>query len=142
MPNTIQLVDTTYQPLAEGKYVFTISDIVYNTNFNRVETRLTTESGRTLYYTYFLQNSDGSANDIQLGNFSRMAKAALNDKNAKSIDPDALSGKTFKAEVKYTVRPKNDNPNETVTFVNLRNYEPAVADNPAISDDELAAFLG
>lgn len=141
MPNTIQLVDTTYQPLAEGKYVFTISDIVYNTNFNRVETRLTTESGRTLYYTYFLQNNDGSANDIQLGNFSRMAKAALNDKNAKSIDPDDLAGKKFKAEVKHTVRPKNDNPNETITFVNLKNYESA-EENNNISDDELAALLG
>ena len=142
MPNTIELVDTTYQPLPEGKYLFTITDIVYNSNFHRVETKMATETGRVLFYTYFLQNNDGSANDIQLGMFSRMAKAALNDKNAKSIDPEALNGKSFYAEVKHTVRPSRDNPNETVTFINLRNYEPASKENAAISDDELAAFLG
>lgn len=142
MPNTIELADTTYQPLAEGKYVFTITDIVYNSNFNRVETKLTTETGRTMFYTYFLQNNDGTANDIQLGLFSRMAKAALNDKNAKSIDPELLKGKQFQAEVKHTVRPSRDNPNENVTFVNLKNYEPVAKAEPAISDDELAAFLG
>lgn len=143
MPNTIELADTTYQPLAEGKYVFTITDIVYNSNFNRVETKLTTETGRTMFYTYFLQNNDGTANDIQLGLFSRMAKAALNDKNAKSIDPELLKDKQFQAEVKHTVRPSKNNPDENVTFVNLRNYEPvAKAEAAAISDDELAAFLG
>lgn len=139
MPNTIELADTTYQPLAEGKYQFTITDIVFNNNFKRVETKLTTETGRVLFYTYFLQNSDGTANDIQLGMFSRMAKAALNDKNAKSIDPEALKGKVFQAEVKHTVRPSRNNPDENVTFVNLKNYEPVA--KAAISDDELAAFL-
>lgn len=143
MANNITLAETTFQPLAEGKYLFTVSDIVYNTDFNRVEMKLATESGRTMFYTYFLQNNDGKTNDIQLNLFSRMAKAALNDNNAKSIDPESLKGKSFYAEVKHTVKPKRDNPAENITFVNLKNYEPATKETPtAISDDELAAFLG
>ena len=142
MPNVIELQDTAYQPLAEGKYLFTVKDIVYKADFKRIEMKLETESGRLLWQNFFLETSDGKPNDIQLSQFSRLAKAAINDKNAKSIDPESLAGKSFKAEVTHTVRPKKDNPTENVTFVNLRNYEPAEESKSNISDDDLAAFLG
>ena len=142
MPNVIELQDTVYQPLAEGKYLFTVKDIVYKADFKRIEMKLETENGRLLWQNFFLETNDGKPNDIQLAQFSRLAKAAINDKNAKSIDPESLAGKSFKAEVTHTVRPKKDNPAETVTFVNLKNYESVEESKSNISDDDLAAFLG
>lgn len=141
MPNLIELQDTVYTPLAEGNYTFTIKDVAYKADFKRIEMKLETESGRLLWQNFFLETSDGRPNDIQLSQFSRLAKAAINDKNAKSVDPESLIGKTFKAEVTHTVKPRKENPAENVTFVNLKNYEPTESKS-AISDDELAAFLG
>lgn len=138
----IDLPETAYQPIPEGKYLFEIEEIVYNEVGNRVETRLKTESGRVMLYNYHFLTKDGKPNDIQLQMFARMAKAALNDNNAKSVDPDKLKGLSFYAEIKHSVVPSLDHPGETKTFVNLKNYEPAKQDKPAISDDELAAFLG
>lgn len=142
MPNTIELAENKFQPLACGKYVFTIQEIEYKPEFKRVDMRLSTETGRTLFQTFYFETKDQRPNDVQLSLFSRMAKAAMNDKNLKNIDPDLLKGKSFKAEVTHTVLPKKDNPAENVTFVNLKNYEPASVESKAISDDDLDALLG
>ena len=139
MPNLIDLPESTYQDLEPGKYQFKIVDIKYDADFGRVETKLETESGRLVYYTYYLKDNDGNPNDYQLQGFARMAKTALNDKNAKQIDPNVLAGKSFKAELLY-----KESPNTGKKYKNLRSYEPVVAEQPkpAVSDDDLAAFLG
>ena len=141
MSNKIELSENTFTPLKEGKYVFTIEEIVYKAVFKRVEMRLATETGRKLYQNFYFMTKDNSPNTAALDQFSRMAKACLNDKNAKSVDPDVLKGKQFKAEVTHVVLPKKDNPAENVTFTNLKSFEP-VDTKPAISDDELMALLG
>lgn len=141
MSNKIELSEASYTPLAEGKYVFTIEEIEYKPQFKRVEMRLATETGRKLYQNYYFETKDSKPNTAALDMFSRMAKAALNDKNAKSVDPDLLKGKSFKAEVTHTVLPKKDNPAETVTFVNLKSFE-SVEAKPAISDEDLMALIG
>lgn len=142
MSNTIELAENKFQPLPTGKYVFTVQDIKYDPAFQRVDMKLATETGRTLFQTFYFMTKDDRPNDVQRSLFSRMAKAAMNDKNLKNVDPDLLMGKSFKAEVTHTVLPSKTNPNDTVTFVNLKNYEPAENKAAELSDDELKAFLG
>lgn len=139
MSNQIELTESVYTPLEAGKYIFTIEEIEYNPAFKKIEMRLVTETGRKLYQNYWLETKDNRPNSSVLNIFSRLAKAALNDKNAKSVDPDILKGKLFKAEVTHSERP--DHPGNP--YVNLKNFEPVVAETKvAISDDDLDALLG
>ena len=55
MPNLIELQDTVYTPLAEGKYTFTIKDIDYKADFKRIEMKLETENGRLLWQNFYRQ---------------------------------------------------------------------------------------
>ena len=141
MSNKIELTESVYTPLEPGKYVFTIEEIEFKSQFNRVETRLATETGRKLFQNFYFVTNDGRTNNAALDQFSRMAKAAIGDKNLKSVDPDTLKGKSFRAEVVHATFPKKENPAETVTFVNLKNFE-SVEKKSAISDDDLDALLG
>lgn len=117
----VGLVDTGFSIIPEGRYVFKIIACEYKEKFQKIEITMKTAKGQVIKESYSLNNDGGCKA------FSYMAKVALHDYDITEIDHTDLIGKYISAQVEHTTQPHRDDPNKTVTFVNLRDKEQAYA---------------
>lgn len=148
MGTTTTLINLTssYTPLEAGEYVFKITDIEYDTNFQKLKIKFATEEGKTLVRTYNFLKNDGTTNQGAINMFSWMSKKAMQDEQLQQINPYDLVGHYVKAELTYTEVDSTTNPGEKIQFSNLGKFEKA---NPwgetasqSYSNDDLRKALG
>lgn len=105
--------------IPEGRTVFLITGCEYKEKFGKIEVSLETKNKQKHKERFDITKEGG------LNAFSFFAKTALNDFNLEEIDHEALIGCYIAADVKHTVQEHRDDPNKTVTFVNLDGKYPA-----------------
>jgi len=105
--------------IPEGRTVFKITDCIYKEKFGKIEVSLETKNGQKHKENFNLTIEGG------LNAFSFFAKTALNDFELAEIDHEALIGCYIAADVVHNKQPHRDDPNKTVTFVNLDGKYPA-----------------
>lgn len=115
----IQLAQTGFSIIPEGRYVFKITACEYKQKFQKIEVSMETAKGQVLKESYMLSTDGGNKA------FAYMAKTAMHDYNLDEIEPSDLIGKYISAEVYHTVKPHQDDPNKTVTFVNTKDKQEA-----------------
>jgi len=121
---TINLT-STFDPIPEGEDIFRIYATEYKETFGTLKVFVTNAKGRTAILNYRFKNVDGSQNDTAYSLFSWLARSAMGDRMITTVDPEKLVNKYIKANVTHSHVPSREVPGETVTFVNLRNYEHA-----------------
>lgn len=105
--------------IPEGRTVFLITGCEYKEKFGKIEVSLETKNKQKHKERFDITKEGG------LNAFSFFAKTALNDFNLEEIDHEAIVGCYIAADVKHTVQEHRDDPNKTVTFVNLDDKYPA-----------------
>lgn len=105
--------------IPEGRTVFLITGCEYKEKFGKIEVSLETKNKQKHKERFDITKEGG------LNAFSFFAKTALNDFDIDEIDHEAIVGCYIAADVKYTVQPHRDDPNKTVTFVDLDGKYPA-----------------
>lgn len=111
--------------IPEGKYVFRIYDVTYDEDFGRIEVKLVNAQGLTHTERFSIKDSDDSFNEGALNAFSYFSKTALNQYDMDDIDPMDLVNHYIRAEVVHNKAQSKNDPNKTVTFVNLGDKSPA-----------------
>lgn len=105
--------------IPEGRTVFLITGCEYKEKFGKIEVSLETKNKQKHKERFDITKEGG------LNAFSFFAKTALNDFDLEEIDHEAIVGCYIAADVKHTVQEHRDDPNKTVTFVNLDGKYPA-----------------
>lgn len=123
-----------------GVQVFRIYKVDYNEDFGKLTVYLVNAKGNTVQERYSLMGADGSINEKACNAFSFFAKTALNDFSIEAVDPATLVDHYIKADVTHNTQPNKNNPNKTVTFVNLADKW--VADGFDTTPVEKALTLG
>lgn len=95
----IKLMDTGFQLIPEGWYVFKITKATYDEDFGEVKIELTTKEGLKHTERYGLLNKNGEINEGATKAFSYMARVALNNPSVEEIDEQDLVGCYIKAEI-------------------------------------------
>jgi len=121
---TINLT-SNFDVIPEGEDIFRVYATEYKETFGALKVFVVNAKGRTAILNYKFMNTDGSQNDTAYSLFSWFARAAMGDKMLTNVDPEKLINKYIKAKVTHSHVPSRENPGETMTFVNLRNYEHA-----------------
>lgn len=101
--------------IPEGSHIFKIVGCEYKEKFGKIEVKMETKSGQK-HTERFNVKSDGGLNA-----FSYFAKTALDDFERSTIDHEEIVGHFIGCEVVHTTVPHRDDPNKTVTFVNLKD---------------------
>lgn len=114
--------------LAEGHYTFKITEVNYDEDFGDMKVTFENEEGGKHRETYNLLTKDGSPNEGALAAFSYMAKAAINDSEAESIDSDDLIGCVLEADIVHT-ESTSKKTGKPVTYAHITNF--TAADAPA-----------
>lgn len=122
----IKLVDTGFQMIPEGWYIFKITKVTYDEDFGEIKVELTTKDGLKHTERYGLLNANGEVNEGATKAFSYMARVALNNPNLDTIDDQDLVGCYMKAEIvhKESTR-KNEKTGKPFVNANLGDKEPA-----------------
>ena len=96
-------------------------DVEYDENFGKVTIYMVNAKGRTHRELFKIMSEDGSMIDSACNRLSYFAKIALNLGNSdiSEIDHKELINKYIGAKVEHTTMPHKDDPEKTVTFVNL-----------------------
>ena len=105
--------------IPEGTYVFRIYDVEQDDDFGKVLVKMVNADGLTHTERFSLKNKDDEWNEGALNAFSYFAKTAMNDFSMEDIDPSEMVDHYIEAEVLHTTVPSRNNPDKTVTFVNL-----------------------
>lgn len=131
-----------FAPIPEGNHIFRIYDVDFNENFGKVAIHLVTAEGRVHTERFTIMRTDGSMNDGACNALSYFTKIALNlsDNSVTEVDHRDLINRYIGAKVEHTVLPRRDNPDETITFVNLT--EKWVADGFDTEPCEKALTIG
>ena len=95
----IKLVDTGFQIIPEGWYIFKITKVTYDEDFGDMKIELTTKDGLKHIENYRLLNANGETNESSMKAFSFMARKALNNPDLDEIDEQDLVGCYLKAEI-------------------------------------------
>ena len=109
----------------EGEQVFRIEKVDYNEEFGKLTVHLKNAKGDTVMNRFSLINQDGTPNDKACNAFSFFAKTALNDFSLTAVDPAQLVGRYIRMEATHSKVASPNDPNKTMTFVNVKN--PSVA---------------
>ena len=122
----IKLVDTGFQLIPEGWYVFKITKATYDEDFGEVKIELTTKNGLKHVERYGLLNANGDVNEGATKAFSYMARKALNNPNLDEIDEQDLVGCYLKAEIVHKTSEKvSDKTGKPFVNANLGDKESA-----------------
>jgi len=105
--------------IPEGRHIFKIVGCTYKEKFGKIEVKLETKNGQKHTERYDVSKDGG------LNAFSYFAKTALNNFDLTEIDHEDLIGHYIDCEVVHTTQPHRDDPEKTVTFVNLGDKAPA-----------------
>lgn len=89
----------SYVPFPEGEYDFRIDKMEADENFGEIKADFVTKEKKTLKYNYKLKTPDDEWNPSKVRDFTKMAQAALNDKDIAEVDPVDLVGHFFHASV-------------------------------------------
>ncbi|MBO5870814.1 MAG: hypothetical protein J6Q89_08705 [Clostridia bacterium] len=123
----IKLVDTGFQMIPEGTYIFKVNKVTYDEDFGDMKLELITKNGLKHTERFGLQDKNGEVNEGAMKAFSYTARVLLNNPNLDMIDEQDLVGCYMKATVAHkesaTVSTKTGKP-----FVN------------AVLDDKQAAW--
>ena len=115
---TIKLVDTGFQMIPEGTYIFKVNKVTYDEDFGDMKLELITKNGLKHTERFGLQDKNGEVNEGAMKAFSYTARVLLNNPNLDIIDEQDLVGCYIKATVVYktstTVSQKTGKP-----FINV-----------------------
>ena len=140
----IQLVDTGWSLIPEGKYTFKVTDVEYKEDFGKLEIKLSSQDGRSHSERYTLLRKNGELNEGAQKAFSFFAKTALNNFDLEAIDPHDLVGCYVSATVEHiesdTISEKTGEPFVNVRLNNLKaaaGFPKASAVGKVEDDEEL-----
>ena len=122
----IKLVDTGFQLIPEGWYVFKINKVTYDEDFGELKIELVTKNGLKHTERYGLLDKNGEVNEGATKAFSYMARVALNNPSLDEIDEQDLVGCYIKAEIVH----------KTSTTVSQKTGKPFI--NANLGDKEAA----
>ena len=111
--------------IPEGTHVFRIYDAKYDEEFGKIEIKMVNAQGITHTERFSLKDNNDQVNERALNAFSYFAKTAMGNFGLEDIDPVELVDHYICSEVVHTKQPHKDDPNKTVTFVNLGEKSPA-----------------
>lgn len=114
-----------FTPIPEGVYVFRIDAVDYKEAFGKLVIDMVTSTGEKHPERFYFIDKDGNQNEKAYKAFAFFAKTALNDYDAKVVDPNNLVGLFIRATVEHDVRESEKKEGATVTYVRLTNLEPA-----------------
>lgn len=114
-----------FTPLPEGIDTFRIYQVEYDEEFGKLNVKMVNAKGRTHTERWRLKDSDGEYNQAAINRFSIFAKTVMQDFSGNEVEPEDMVDHYFTAEIKHSIVPRRDNPNQTMTFVNLTNFETA-----------------
>lgn len=103
----------------EGKHIFRIYKVDYNSDFGKLIVYMVTAQGITHTERFSLMNQDGSMNDKACNAFSFFAKTALNNFGLEEIDHTDLVNHYIGGEITHTVLPSTKDASKTITFANI-----------------------
>lgn len=115
----------TFVIIPEGRHTFKITEVNYKQDFGKMEINLVTAEGMKQTERYTLLNNNGEYNEKAINAFSYFARMATGNMALEEIEAEQLVGCFISAEVVHTKQPNKNDPQKTVTFVNLKNYEVA-----------------
>lgn len=113
-----------FAPIPTGATKFTIESVEYKADFGKMTVTCVTENGRKHFERYTLVNGKGEPINGAMIAFSMLCRAAMGDRSLDEIEHTQLVGKSFIADVSHEEVPKKDNPEQTSTFIRLKNYRP------------------
>ena len=116
---TIQMTGSTFTVCPEGRHIFRIYKVDFDTEFGKVVVHMVNAQGITQRENFFLYDADGSMNERACNAFSYFARTALNDFSREAIDHTELVNHYIGAEVVHSVSPSKKDPTKTVTYANL-----------------------
>ena len=116
---TIQMTGSTFTVCPEGRHIFRIYKVDYNSDFHKVTVYMVNAQGNTIIQNFGLMRADGSMNESVCNAFSYFARTALNDYSREEIDHTELVNHYIGAEVVHKVQPNQNDPTKNVTFANL-----------------------
>lgn len=108
-----------------GTHVFRIYAAKYDEEFGKIEIKMVNAKGMTHTERFSVKNANDEPNERALGAFSYFARTAMNDYTMEDIDPEELVDHYIRAEVTHSTVPSHNDPNKTITFVNLGEKSPA-----------------
>ena len=121
--------------LGKDHLVF-VKKVKWDEEFDTLRLTFSDEDGATLSENFFFIDSHGNPNEVALGIFSNIAKAATHDERNREIDPNDLLGLSLIADVyEQEGRDKNGKPNGKF-YRHLRNFKPSDV-QIEIDDEEL-----
>ena len=121
----IQLSKNTFVIIPEGRHTFKIVAAKYDKDFGKMEISLVTSEGMKQTERFILLNNNNEYNEKAINAFSYFARVATGNMALEEIETEELVGCFISAEVVHTKQPNRNDPQKTVTFVNLKNYEVA-----------------
>lgn len=102
----------------EGKHIFRIYKVDYNTDFGKLNVHMINAQGITHIERFSLMNQNGDMNDKACNAFSFFAKTALNNFALEEIDHTDLVNHYIGCEIVHTKLPSTKDPTKMVTFAN------------------------
>ena len=118
--------DTEFRTLDEWSSLSVMLLIAfYDEEFGKLNVKMVNAKGRTHTERWRLKDSDGEYNEAAINRFSIFAKTVMQDFSGNEVEPEEMVDHYFTAEIKHSVVPRRDDPNRTMTFVNLMNFETA-----------------
>lgn len=114
----IKLVDTGFQMIPEGTYIFKVNKVTYDEDFGDMKIELVTKKGLKHTERFGLQDKNGEVSEGAMKAFSYTARVLLNNPDLDEIDEQDLVGCYMKAKVTHkpstTVSTKTGKP-----FINV-----------------------
>ena len=111
-----------FELVPEGKHIFCITNVNYDTQFGRMTVTLKTKEGIRKDERFQLLDQNQEVNEKAMNAFSYFAKVATHDYTNREIETDDLVGCFIGANAVHDVQPNRNDPTKTVTFVNLRDW--------------------
>lgn len=131
---------STFQPIAEGDYLFEVTNIEYKSEFGKMNITLSIPSGEKHIERYSLLTSNGEVNTKAMSAFSYLAKTILNIEDDIDIDEQWLLGSHVKGKIVHDKVAKKDNPNEFLTFPHLKDIEAVNEPKPNLPKNYLTYY--
>ena len=114
----IKLVDTGFQMIPEGTYIFKVNKVTYDEDFGDMKIELVTKKGLKHTERFGLQDKNGEVSEGAMKAFSYTARVLLNNPDLDEIDEQDLVGCYMRAKVTHkestTVSTKTGKP-----FINV-----------------------
>lgn len=116
-----------FTPIPEGTYVFKITDVDYDSDFDKLTLTLKTKEGRKHTERYSFATNTGETNEGALNAFSYLAANAMKDWDMDEVDEHELVGKFIEADVIHnessTINRKTGKPFININLSQIRESD-------------------